>query len=150
MLVQIKSGSANNLATILYHPELANHNDQEDQLEAVVVEESVENVELTLTKLPCVDDVENSHHHKGLEDHCVKHALVSGCVKLVSLESISSKRLQNTVGTVDVLLSPEFRHEKWLSIIVFLQLKELDTEEEDRHKDRDLVNSMTDNVSPHD
>ena len=102
--------------------------EDQDELEEPVVEEAGENVELTLSEFTGVDLVEDLHEDEGVEDDGEVLHLVLVSVPLFGSHVSSWEEL----GLVSVVKSEDV----------------LSSEEEDA-KDNSLVNTLSEDVSPH-
>ena len=100
MLFQTKTRSAGHLATFLADEDLHREDDKEDANETDVVEECVEHVELTLSKLAGVDQIEDLHHHERLEHHGVERALSCCPIVFAILNSIICEILEDWIVAV--------------------------------------------------
>ena len=100
MLFQTKTRSAGHLATFLADEDLHCEDDKEYANETDVVEECVEHVELTLSKLAGVDQIEDLHHHERLEHHGVECAFRCRPVIRVIVNSIICEIVEDWIVAV--------------------------------------------------
>ena len=113
-----------------------------DADEPSVVAEACKDVELTVTKLTCIELVEKLHEYEGLENDCVEFALLCSLVK-------HAIKLVCSVWVEDLFLINVFLViVKWRVLFVN-KSKQIGSEAEKDHQYDKLVKSLTKDVPPH-
>jgi len=147
LFVVFHRSSSERTTTILDHSPLNDKGEDGDANEPWVVAEVGEDVVFTVTKLTSIELVEQLHEDKALEDNCVKLAFLGGSAKLVIPFSFLScgEWCIFQLHLVNVFFSViEWR------VSFECETKKIGSEEKKSHQDDELVESLAEDVSPHD